>query len=141
MTSEEMEVEQQEQPPVLSYKPERPRSRHLTTATQSLADFEQAAPRESMGFIEERLRRNLKRYRFRGEALEQELQRIVRGPEIKRLEDVVTGDIELYPFGWPKTKMKRLMKRIFHGRGRRMLLVYDKAWHLLPPMALSHEGT
>lgn len=129
-------MEQQEHPPVLGYEPVRPRPRHLTTVTQSLADFEQAAPRESMGFTEERLRRNLKRYRFRGEALEQELQRIVRGPEIKRLEDVVTGDVELYPFGWPKTKMTRLMKRIFHGRGRRMLLVYDEAWHLMQHLDL-----
>lgn len=87
---------------------------------------------ESMGFTLDRLRNNLRRYRFAGDELEREVVRIAVGPTRTAEEMLKAGsDQVVYPFGWHKHEMTRLMKRIFHGHGKRVVVVFDEAWALL----------
>ncbi|EDP0643663.1 hypothetical protein K1144_004258 [Salmonella enterica] len=101
---------------------------HTFQTTQSLADLESLPLHDDARFPRSRLRKTLRRYRYRGEALKAEVERIMRGPGLELAP--VAGRRVTYPYGWQKHQMTRLMKRIFHGLGREQLLFVDEFWLL-----------
>ncbi|EOM7671316.1 hypothetical protein ACNCQC_004601 [Escherichia coli] len=103
----------------------------VVEVTQNRVDLESLPLGNDARFPRSRLRKTLRRYRYRGEALKAEVERIMRGPGLTP----AAGACVIYPYGWQKHQMTRLMKRIFHGLGRPQLLVMDEFWCLNGDMA------
>lgn len=109
------------------------------TVTQSLEDFgvkrgEDGAlifPRHSdPRFPVGRIRRCLAAYGWRGERLNQEVERITTGPAPRPLDIEERNGRVIYPYGWEKKELTREMRRMFPRRsGRRELIMIDE-FHL-----------
>lgn len=87
-----------------------------------------------------RLARNLYRYGMRGPALDAEVERVVRGPWYDRASRWhlaepfhlrSPGDCVVYPYGWRRHELSRLMRRVFHGHGRWVSHGLDEVWQTL----------
>lgn len=92
-----------------------------------LPDLPPLAPQDPPGhprFTQLRLRKRLRHYGYRGARLEAELQRIVAGPPPGTRRQ---GD-RVYPYGWRKHQMTRVMKRIFCGFSRSRSVFFDEFW-------------
>ncbi len=72
-----------------------------------------------------RLRRYLGQYGLRGEALNREVRRIVAGPE-RRDNTLKVGFYYTWPYGWEPADFTPMMRRIFHGKSTRHILMFDE---------------
>lgn len=73
-----------------------------------------------------RLRRYLGQYGLRGEALSREVRRIAAGPA-RRDHSIPEGIYYTWPYGWEPADFTPMMRRIFHGKRTRHLMVIDEA--------------
>lgn len=72
-----------------------------------------------------RLRRYLGQYGLRGEALNLEVRRIVAGPE-RRDNTLKDGIYCTWPYGWEPADFTPMMRRIFHGKSTRHVMMSDE---------------
>lgn len=72
-----------------------------------------------------RLRRYLGQYGLRGEALSREVRRIVAGPG-RRDSTLKDGSYYTWPYGWEPGDFTPMMRRIFHGKRTRHLIMFDE---------------
>lgn len=72
-----------------------------------------------------RLRRYLGQYGLRGEALSREVRRIVAGPE-RRDSKLKDGIYYTWPYGWEPCDFTPMMRRIFHGKRTRHVMMSDE---------------
>lgn len=72
-----------------------------------------------------RLRRYLGQYGLRGEALNREVRRIVAGPE-RRDNTLKDGIYFTWPYGWEPADFTPMMRRIFHGKSTRHVMMFDE---------------
>ncbi|WP_353614462.1 hypothetical protein [Mangrovibacter phragmitis] len=82
-----------------------------------------------------RLRRYLGQYGLRGEALSREVRRIVAGPE-RRDNTLKDGIYCTWPYGWEPADFTPMMRRIFHGKSKRHVMMFDE----VPLMYQNTEG-
>ena len=82
-----------------------------------------------------RLRRYLGQYGLRGEALNREVRRIVAGPE-RRDNTLKDGIYFTWPCGWEPADFTPMMRRIFHGKSTRHVMMFDE----VPFMYQNTEG-
>ncbi|TJY57406.1 hypothetical protein E4T66_18540 [Sinimarinibacterium sp. CAU 1509] len=100
--------------------------RKYGTRTVELVVFPE--DREHPRFPQQRLRNRLRHYGYRGAALDAEVARIMAGPQAP--DGLRFGLHDVYPYGWYKDQMTRVMKRIFCGFGGPQMVVLDEAWRL-----------
>lgn len=76
-----------------------------------------------------RIRKRLAAFGWRGERLNNEVARIVAGPDDKSIQ---TGNyIIIFPYGWEKRQLTREMRRMFPRKsGRRVLIMLDELHQL-----------
>lgn len=76
-----------------------------------------------------RIRKRLAAFGWRGERLNNEVARIVAGPDDKSIQ---TGNYNIiYPYGWEKRQLTREMRRMFPRKsGRRVLIMLDELHQL-----------
>lgn len=72
-----------------------------------------------------RLRRYLGQYGLRGEALSKEVMRIIAGPE-RRDNTLKVGIYYTWPYGWEPADFTPMMRRIFHGKQARHVMMFDE---------------
>lgn len=99
------------------------------TATQHLMDVN-ACVKSEPRMPRTRLRRYLSQYGLRGEALNREVRRIAAGPE-RRDNTVKTGFYCSWPYGWEPADFTPMMRRIFHGKRTRHMLLPDELSYLM----------
>lgn len=87
-------------------------------------------------FSRTRVRKYLARHGLRGEALRNEVVRITRGyydhpHDINETAQADDSPVQMrFPYGWPKSAMTRLMRRMFHRHGTPELgLNIGKFWN------------
>lgn len=113
--------------------------------TQTLADFE-ASLRSDPAYPRSRVRSFLSRHGLRGKVLKSELDRITDGhykwlrqdPDNRMLS--VGVDRVRYPYGWPKSAMTPLMKRMFHNHDKPVFNVILDEFHFNFPANPPHAG-
>lgn len=126
-------------------------NRSVIHVQQSVADL--TAPRSDPAYSRARVRKYLGRHGLRGAALRAEVDRITAGyaASVLKANEFATlalapgkalerfnAEAEVaamgaervrYPYGWPKKNMTRLMKRMFHGRAKRVYPpIMDEFW-------------
>ena len=71
------------------------------------------------------IRKRLAAFGWRGERLNNEVARIVAGPDDKSMQ---TGNCNIiFPYGWEKKQLTREVRRMFSRKtGRRMLIMLDE---------------
>ncbi|HAV2128579.1 TPA: hypothetical protein JHJ64_004484 [Enterobacter cloacae] len=76
-----------------------------------------------------RIRKRLAAFGWRGERLNNEVARIVAGPDDKSIQ---TGNYNIiFPYGWEKRQLTREMRRMFPRKsGRRVLIMLDELHQL-----------
>lgn len=80
-----------------------------------------------------RIRKRLASYGWRGERLNQEVARIVAGPDDKAGQGGHEDSI-IFPYGWERKQLTRAMRRMFPQRtGRRVLIMLDELHLLFDP--------
>lgn len=116
---------------------------HILHVQQSFQDL--VRPWSDPAFSRARVRKFLARHGFRGAALKAELDRITTGYSPLRSVEAVHGAESSpiaavahpdpaavrirYPYDWPKASMTRVMKRMFHGHGKRVgPPIFDEFW-------------
>lgn len=73
-----------------------------------------------------RIRKRLASYGWRGERLNQEVARIVAGPDDKAGQGEHEYSI-IFPYGWERKQLTRAMRRMFPRKsGRRVLIMLDE---------------
>lgn len=76
-----------------------------------------------------RIRKRLAAFGWRGERLNNEVARIVAGPDDTSIQ---TGNYNIiFPYGWEKKQLTREMRRMFPRKsGRRVLIMLDELHQL-----------
>lgn len=86
-------------------------------------EFLDADANDETPFSRSKVRKYLARHGLRGARLKSEVDRITRGYAQHLLDGHAPvrdkGLLQMrYPYGWPKSAMTRLMRRMFHGHGK-----------------------
>lgn len=122
-------------------------NRKTVSMTQNIID-DINIPLNDVRYSRSRIRKFLNCHGMKGVKLKAELDRITYGYKaalIKEhlktgatIKDAFASQSHLdkktthYPYGWPKKSMTRLMKRMFHGYGKKVFpVVVDEAYMLL----------